>query len=185
MEDKKIVDLYWARSETAISETAKKYGKLCYSIAYNILRSTEDSEECVNDTYLGAWNAMPDQRPDRLTAFLARITRSLALNKYEYNNAKKRGGGQIPLVLEELSECIASDSEADEMIRKKHFADVINGFLDSLSEKNRDIFVSRYWETCSTEEIAKLYGMNENSVKVALHRMREKLKELLEKEGLF
>ncbi|MBR5452686.1 MAG: sigma-70 family RNA polymerase sigma factor [Clostridia bacterium] len=185
MEDKRIVDLYWARSEAAISETAKKYGKLCYSVAYNILRNTEDSEECVNDTYLGAWNAMPDQRPDRLTAFLARITRCLAINKYERNNAKKRGGGQIPLVLDELSECIASDNSAEDGLKKKIFAETINSFLDGLSEKNRDIFVSRYWEMCSAEEIARIYGMNENAVKVALHRMREKLKELLKKEGLF
>lgn len=185
MEDKKIVDLYWERSENAILETAKKYGKLCYSIAYNILRNSEDSEECVNDTYLGAWNSMPTQRPDKLTSFLCKITRCIAINKYEYNKAKKRGGGQILLALDELTECVSGDNNTELVTEEMFFADIINNFLNELSEKSHDIFLSRYWEMHSIAEIAKIYNMNENAVKVSLHRTRAKLKELLMEEELF
>ena len=185
MEDKKIVDLYWERSENAIIETEKKYGKMCYTIAYNILRNAEDSEECVNDTYLGAWNSMPTKRPDRLTPFLGKITRHLAINKYDYNMAKKRGGGQNILAIDELEECISDGSAPCNIADELFFADVINSFLDGLSERDHSIFMSRYWDMYSTAEIAKLYGINENTVKAAIYRMRGKLKELLVKEDLF
>lgn len=115
MEDRQIVDLYWARSENAISETERKYGRYCYYIAYNILHNNEDSEECVNDTYLNAWKAMPNQRPSKLSTFLGKITRNLSLNRWELYNAEKRGSGQIPLALDELHECIPTSNCADQL----------------------------------------------------------------------
>lgn len=185
MEDKIIVDLYWERSETAITETAKKYGKLCRSVAYNILRNTEDSEECVNDTYLGAWNSMPDQRPEKLPPFLSRITRSIAINKYDYNTAQKRGGGQPYLAIDELSEFLSDGNNTEEKLNEMFLTEIINKFLSSLSVKEHSIFLSRYWDMYSTAEISKIYGMNENTVKTTLRRTREKLKELLVKENMF
>lgn len=184
MEDKQIVALYWARSETAISETAAKYGRYCYTIAYHILHSHEDSEECVSDTYLRAWNAMPEQRPDRLQAFLGRITRNLSLNRWEKASAEKRGAGQVPLALEELRECLpeadTTESVADDLV----LTDVLNRYLASLSAEKRKIFMRRYWYLSSISEIAADYALSESKVKMTLFRCRRELKQLLEKEGI-
>ncbi len=185
MTDEKIVDLYWARSEEAISETQKKYGNLCRTIAYNILRSNEDSLECVNDTYLKAWNSMPVLRPSKLSAFLGKITRNLALNRYEYYVAQKRGGTQTELVLEELEDCISGKESTDSVVDKIFITNILNNFLRSLSEKNRNVFVMRYWHMLSIKEISEKYGMKESSVKVSLFRSREILKEILLREGVF
>ena len=145
MEDTQIVDLYWARSEKAISETSDKYGRYCYSIAYNILHSDEDSEECVNDTYLNAWNAMPDQRPGKLRVFLGRITRNLSLKRWEKYAAEKRGAGQVTLVLDELQDCIPATNNTDHIVDDIVLADVLNRFLASLTAEKRKIFMRRYW----------------------------------------
>ena len=145
MEDSQIVDLYWARSEKAISETADKYGGYCYSIAFNILHSHEDCEECVNDTYLKAWNAMPEARPDRLRAFLGRITRNLSLKRWEEAHAQKRGAGQLPLALDELQACIPEGESPDRMVDDMALADLLNRFLASMSAEKRKIFMRRYW----------------------------------------
>ena len=185
MEDKQIVDLYWERSEIAILETSKKYGKMCYSIAYKILRNNEDSEECLNDTYMGAWNSMPTNRPNVLTAFLAKITRTLSINKYVYNSAQKRGGGESTLALDELTNHIQSADNTETIINEIHLSRVLNEFLDSLSERNHDIFLSRYWENSTIAEIADMYGMNQNTVKTALHRMKEAFREILINEEIF
>lgn len=185
MLDEKIVDMYWARSEDAISETSKKYGKYCFSIAYNILRNSEDSDECVNDTYMNAWNSMPTSRPQKLASFLGKITRNLALNRYEYNTAKKRGDGQIEVALDELGECVSGSESAETVIDKLIYDDVLNTFLGGLTEENRKIFVSRYWYLRSPSEIAKKYRISESSVNVRLYRMRGSLKELLKMEGVY
>ena len=185
MLDEQIVDMYWARQEDAITETQKKYGNYCQSIAYNILRSREDSAECVNDTYLKAWNSMPVHRPDKLSAFLGKITRNLALNRYEYYSASKRGGTQIDLVLDELIDCVSGTESTDSIAEEIFITTILNNFLKSLSEKNRNIFVARYWHMFAVKEIADKYELKESTVKVSLHRSREVLKEILMREGVY
>lgn len=184
MEDNQIVELYWARSENAISETADKYGRYCFSIARNILHSSEDSEECVNDTYLNAWNAMPDQRPDKLAAFLGRITRNLSLNRWEKYTAQKRGAGQVPLVLDELQECIPAKERTDRIVDDLVLADILNRFLASLTAEKRKIFMRRYWYLSPVTEIASDFAISESKVKMSLLRSRNELKRFLEKEGV-
>ena len=185
MLDEQIVDMYWARQEDAITETQKKYGNYCQSIAYNILRSREDSAECVNDTYLKAWNSMPVHRPDKLSAFLGKITRNLALNRYEYYSASKRGGTQIDLVLDELIDCVSGTESTDSIAEEIFITNILNNFLKSLSEKNRNIFVARYWHMFAVKEIADKYELKESTVKVSLHRSRKVLKEILMREGVY
>ena len=184
MEDKQIVDLYWSRSETAISETAIKYGRYCYYIAHNILHNNEDSEECVNDTYLNAWNVMPDQRPSKLSTFLGKITRNLSLNRWELYNAEKRGSGQIPLALHELHECIPSTNSADHLADDLALAEILNRFLAALPKERRMIFMRRYWYLSPIAEIAADYSMSESKVKMSLLRSRNALKQVLEEEGI-
>jgi RNA polymerase sigma-70 factor (ECF subfamily) len=184
MEDSQIVDLYWERSENAISETEIKYGRYCYYIAHNILHNNEDSEECVNDTYLQAWKAMPDQRPGKLSTFLGKITRNLSLNRWELYNAKKRGSGQIPLALDELQECIPSSNQVDQFVEDLALAEILNRFLATLSKEKRMIFMRRYWYLSSIAEIAADYSMSESKVKMSLYRSRNALKQVLEKEGV-
>lgn len=184
MEDHQIVELYWARSERAIPETADKYGRYCYSIACHILHSREDSEECVNDTYLHAWNAMPPQRPNKLSAFLGRITRNLSLNRWDKYSAEKRGAGQVFLSLDELRECIPTPDRAEQIVDDIALADIFNRFLASLSAENRKIFMRRYWYFSSVKEIAEDYRFSESKVKMSLLRSRKSLKQFLEKEGV-
>lgn len=182
MEDKQIVDLYFARNESAIRETEKKYGKYCYYIAYNILRDQGDSEECVNDTYLNAWNAIPPKQPSRLSTFLGKITRHLALNRYERETAIKRGGYATVLALDELEACIPAveGDPTDELALKE----AINRFLRSQPKESRIVFLQRYWYFRKIREIARDADMSENAVKVMLHRMRERFRQFLEKEGI-
>ncbi len=182
MEDKRIIQLFRDRSEKAITETENKYGRYCHYIAYNILQNDEDAEECVNDTYLNAWNSIPPKNPSRLQTFLGRITRNLSLNKYEMRSAQKRGGDQIPLILDELSECVSVNNGdiADEIAIK----DLLNRFLEMQSPQNCKLFVRRYWYMSSIKEIAQDYGMSESKVSVTLFRIREKLRDYLEKEGI-
>lgn len=184
MDDSRIIELYWLRSESAIAETANKYGSYCRYIAYNILRSHEDSEECVSDTYLRAWNAMPPQRPNKLSAFLGKITRNLSLNRLEKQNAKKRGEGQTDLVIEELSECVPSPVSIEKAVDDILLTEILNGFLEGLAEDKRKIFMRRYWYLCSVKEIAADFNMSESNVKVTLFRLRGELKQILEKEGI-
>ncbi len=182
MDDTRIVELYWERSQSAVEQTHLKYGKYCHTIAYNILYSNEDAEECVNDTYVRAWSAMPPHKPNNLSGFLGRITRNLALDRYDRRRAAKRSGN-TELALEELAECIpngeSSLSVSDAVVLK----DAINGFLASLPKNTRIIFMRRYWYLCSITEIAKGMGMSESNVKVSLMRTRKLFREYLEKEG--
>lgn len=181
MEDTKIIDLYWSRDQRAIGETQQRYGGYCYSIAYRILDSHEDSEECVSDTCLRAWNTIPPQRPTRLAAFLGTITRRLALDRYERRTADKRGGAQTALLLDELAECIPSAERVAEDVLLK---DLLNRFLSSLPVSTRRIFVLRYWYAYSLEEIGRMQGMRKDTVATSLYRTREALKTFLQKEGV-
>ncbi len=184
VEDKKIVELYWERSEAAISETQKRYGRYCHYIAYNILYSHEDAEECVNDTYIKAWNAMPPHRPERLSTFLGKITRNTALDRYLSDRAKKRGEGRTEAVLDELAQCVPDGKTSGCMAEELALKEAINGFLRSLSSQKRIIFLRRYWYMSPIREIAEDYGLSESNVKVTLLRTRNRLKVYLEKEGI-
>ena len=184
MEDQQIIELYHERSETAISETAKKYGKYCYTIAYHILYNEQDSEECVNDTYLRTWEAIPPQYPNKFSAFLGKITRNLALNRYRYYVSQKRGNGQVILALEELQECIPDSGSVEQEVEEKYLVEIMNGFLHDLPKDKRMIFLRRYWYLSSIQEIAEDYEISESKVKMTLLRVRNKLKQVLEKEGI-
>jgi len=181
VEDHQIIELYWARSESAIEETSSKYGPYCGTIAYRILQDREDTEECVSDTWLKAWNAMPPQRPGRLSAFLGTITRNLALKRWERRSAEKRGGGQVSLALEELEGSIADPANSPE--EQAILLDALNRFLSGLTPQARVIFLRRYWYLCPVEEIARMGEMSEGAVKMSLHRSRRALRRQLEKEG--
>ena len=184
MDDRQIIKLYYERSEAAISETAVKYGNYCHAIAYNILYNEEDTEECVNDTYLKAWEAIPPRFPDKLSVFLGKITRNLALDKYRYYNGKKRGNGQTPLVLEELAECIPASVSTEQTVSDKLFIELLNSFLEALPLEKRNIFMQRYWYLRPVSEIAEEFSISESKVKMILFRTRNKLKLILEKEGI-
>ncbi|MBR2622327.1 MAG: RNA polymerase sigma factor [Clostridia bacterium] len=183
MDDQKIVDLYWERSESAIKETQKKYGRYCHSIAYAILHSNEDAEECVNDTYLRAWGAIPPAKPSRLATFLGKITRNLALDRYDSAHAQKRHTA-TELVLDELSECIPDADSTLDLTDKIALGDAINSFLEGLPVKTRQIFMRRYWYLSSIKDIARDVDMSESAVKVSLMRTRNIFKAHLEKEGI-
>ena len=184
MEDKQIVDLYWEKDENAIKQTQEKYGNYCFSIANNILHNNEDSQEVLNDTYMAAWEAMPPHRPLILSTFLGKITRRLSINKWRFNNAEKRGGGQIQLSFDELSECIADDRSIKEELDAKLLAESIDEFLSTLKENERKVFVCRYWYFDSVADIAKSFTYTHSKVKMMLKRTRDKLREHLEKEGI-
>ena len=181
MEDSKIIDLYFDRNESAIEETDRKYGTYCRSIAWNILQNREDSEECVSDTWLRAWNAMPPQRPGVLRQFLAKITRNLSLDRFRSSHAQKRGEGQVPLALEELKECVGTGDPATEAERKL-LETLIGQFLQTLSPRDRGVFLRRYFYMESHKDIAARYGMKEANVRLCLSRTRQKLVLFLREE---
>lgn len=184
MEDGAIVELYWARNESAIEETAKKYGTYCHAIAFGILRSMEDAEETVNDTYLNAWNSMPPHRPGRLSTFLGRISRNLSIDKWRKKSAEKRRG-EAALALEELAECIPSGSSVGEKLEARELARSIDAFLSRLGAAERRVFVCRYWYLDSIADISRRFGFTPSKVKSMLHRTRSRLLVYLRKEGLF
>lgn len=184
MEDSNIIELYWERNDDAISESAKRYGRYCKKIANNILHSREDADECVNDTWLGAWNAIPPHRPNNLSTFLGKITRNLSYNKYKSMYADKRGGGELPVVLDELYECIPSPSSVENEVEAAELEKTINQFLHSLAQLTCNIFLRRYWFAESIPEIAGRYAMTQSNVRMVLSRTRSKLKCYLEKEGI-
>ena len=182
MEDNRIIELYLSRSEDAIKQTESKYGKYCHTIANNILQSLEDSEECVSDTYMKAWNSIPPDRPSAFKAYLGKITRNLALDKFRHYNAEKRGAGQTVEALEELGECVSA--KTGDMIDEIALVELLNNFLASLSTTKRKVFMGRYWYFSSVKEIASDYRMTESKVIMMLHRTRQELKAFLEKEGI-
>ncbi len=184
MEDIKILDLYFARSEQAIVETDRKYGSYCRQIAYNVLQIHSDSDECVNDTYLKAWNVIPPRRPNLLKVFLGKITRNLALDRWDWNHAAKRGGGEMAVSLEELQECVPSPLGTEQIVENKELIRALNLFLERLPVETRKVFLRRYWNLSSVREIASFYGMSESKVKMLLMRTRNALREHLEQEGI-
>ena len=183
MEDERIVLLYWDRDEAAISESSMKYGAYCTSIAQNILKNPADAEECVNDTYLSTWNSIPPTIPTILSAFLGKITRNLAFNKYKHNHVMKRGNGEIAVVLDELAECVSGVDDVEQEIDRRELVATINSFLETLPPKKRNIFICRYWYSDSVSSIARRYEMTESNVSVTLNRLRSKLKEYLSERG--
>jgi RNA polymerase sigma-70 factor (ECF subfamily) len=182
MEDQRIVDLYWDRDEDAILHTQRKYDSLCRTIAQNILGNLQDAEECVNDAYLKVWNSIPPQRPQSLVAYLSRVVRNISLDRYRHNHAEKRSRG-ADVMLSELEECLSDDSVVS-FSNDEGITDALNRFLKTLDQENRILFVRRYYYMDSNEVLSKTFAVNENTVRQRLFRMREKLKEFLEKEGI-
>ena len=185
MEDEKIIELYWNRDEGAIAATDDKYGNYLKTIAGNILKDDRDTQECVSDTYMGAWNAIPPERPSILKAFLGKITRNLSLKKYRDMTADKRGGGEPTLAVEELVECIASGSTVEGQLEGRAITEALNTFLSGLAAEERKIFVLRYWYLESVKDVAARFGYGESKVKMTLKRTRDKLKDHLAKEGIY
>ena len=183
MDDKSIVDLYFNRNEEAIAQTDKKYGHYCYSIAYNILTSKEDAEESVSDTYMTAWRAIPPHRPSVLSAFLGKITRHISIDRWKERSASKRGGGEVPLALEELKDCVAGMQNVEIDYERKEIVKAYVKFLESLPVTERRVFLCRYWYVESIETIANKFGFSQSKVKTMLHRTRAKLRMQLAKEG--
>ena len=183
MEDALIVDLYWARDEQALAETAAKFGTYCRKIADNILHSAHDAEECENDTWLAAWNSMPTNRPARLAPYLGRITRNLALDRFDKASAQKRGSGQTCAPLDELAECVAAPGGVEDSFDAAETGRIISDFLRTLPEETRNIFLRRYWYCDATADIAARYGLTESKVRVTLHRTRGKLAAYLQERG--
>lgn len=183
MEDHEIIALFFRRSEEAVTAASRKYGAYCRSVVTNILPSREDAEECINDTWLSAWDSIPPNRPQRLGVYLARIARNTALNRRKELTAQKRGGGAVDAVLEELHECIG-DSGMDEALDELVLRDAINAFLRSQPKQKRDIFIRRYWAMEPVNDIAKALGLRRGQTATILYRMRRELKEYLEKEGI-
>lgn len=183
MLDREIVALYWKRSQEAIAETQKKYGNYCLSIARNILPILEDAQECVNDTYLAAWDAMPPHRPKILSTFLGKLTRRISIDRWRSLSAQKRGGDTVTLALEELGECIASDSDPQKQLEAKELGRLLTRFLKGQEDLERTVFVRRYYDLKSISEIAKEFGLSESNTKVMLYRTRQTLRDYLQKEG--
>ena len=184
MEDSQILALYFARSENAIQETDRKYGRYCFRIAYSILASRLDSEESVNDTYLSAWNSIPPRKPTRLATYLGRLTRNISIDRWRGTNAQKRGGGEATLALDELNQCVSGQPGIEEAMVQKEVIASLNRFLASLSADERTVFLCRYWYVNSMEEIARKTGFSLGKIKSMLHRTRKKLAANLQKEGL-
>jgi len=182
LEDEKIVALYWDRSEDAIVQSDRKYGRYCGSIAAGILESREDREECVSDTWLRAWNAMPPQRPNRLAVFFGKITRNLSLDRWRRLHADKRV--QAPLALDELGDCIPAADNAAALTERMVIVECLNRFLDSLPQDTRILFLRRYWYWRSVRDLASDFGITESKVKMVLMRTRNDLRLYLEKEGI-
>ena len=184
MEDSKIIDLYWARSQQAIEESQNKYGAYCHAIALRILERREDAEECVNDTWLRAWNAMPPQRPAILSAFFGKLTRNLSLDRWRRARAAKRGGSQVEVALQELEDCLPDLRRPDEALEAAETAAVISAFLRGQPQLDRRLFVRRYFHLESLDELGVRFGLTQGQVKSRLHRTRRKLKLALEREGV-
>lgn len=184
MQDTQIIDLYWSRNEQAITESQQSYGSYCHSIAFHILYDRDDADECVNDTWLRAWNAMPPKRPSRLALFLGTITRNLSLDRWKGKHTMKRGNGEMMLALDELAECVPDRQNTEEAVEAKELERLINEFLHTLSERERNVFLRRYWYVEEYNDIADKYQLKLNTVKTTLFRTREKLRKFLEREGV-
>lgn len=185
MEDQQIIQLYWDRLEQAIVESERKYGSYCRSITRRILAVEEDAEECVNDTWLHAWNAMPPQRPSILSAFFGKLARNLSLDRWRRNRAAKRGGSQVELALHELGDCLPASGGPEQALDEKETGRAISQFLRTQPELDRALFIRRYWHLESMATLAQDFQLRESQVKSRLFRTRQRLKAALEKEGIF
>ena len=183
MDDRKIIELFFARDERALSESQEKYGRYCESISKNILSSDEDAEEVLNDTLLSAWNSIPPKEPKSLKTYLGTLARNLSLDRYRQMKAEKRGGCEVSLCLEEAEEFLADTKSISEEYEKREFIKFLNDFLHSLSERDCDIFVRRYFYCDSTADIGRRFALKEPNVLVILSRTRKSLKKALEKGG--
>lgn len=184
MEDNRIVELYWQRNEQAIAETSRKYGAYCMKISMNILNSHSDSEECVNDAYTQTWKAIPPHRPAVLASFIGKITRNIAINRYNANHTNKRAVGEFALSLDELDDCVSTGSTVEGQLEAGVIGKRISDFLRTQPEEVRKIFVCRYFHCDSIADIAALFKMSQSKVKSILHRTRKKLKIYLEEGGI-
>ena len=185
LSDEKIVELYWQREEKAIEETDKKYGKYLYTIAYNIVHDKLDSEECLNDTYLGTWNSIPPARPSALQIFVSKIARGVAVNKFKSKTAKKRIPSELVTSLNELDECIPYDNTVEAERAAAELGRAISDYLWSLDDDEATMFICRYYYSDKIERIADMMGVSKRTVFRELARMREELRVKLEKEGLW
>lgn len=183
MEDAEIIRLYWLRNETAIAESEKAYGAYCFTVANNLLDSPPDAEECVNDTWLKAWGAIPPARPKYLRLFFGRIARNLAFDRWRHDGCAKRGGGEVELVLDELTECVSDTESPEDVLQNNALRESLNRFLNRLSPREHRIFLRRYFYAESVKAIADRYDLRESNVLSILSRTRKKLKEHLQKEG--
>ncbi|MCL1865832.1 MAG: sigma-70 family RNA polymerase sigma factor [Oscillospiraceae bacterium] len=183
--DSEIIALYESRDESAIGETARKYGAYCRAVAMNVLHSREDVEECVNDAYLKVWNAIPPEKPRAFPTFIGRITKNLSLDKYKSRNRQKRGGDDFALILSELEACVPSAKNTENEAESRELERLIDDFLSDISKNDRMFFVRRYWHNDSVADIAERYKVSESKVKSSLFRTRGKLKVKLTKEGIF
>ena len=183
MEDSQLIELFWQKNPEAVSEAAGKYGAYCFAIARRILQSPEDCEECVNDVWLRAWNAIPPQRPGVLRLFLGRVTRNLAFDRLQRQKAEKRGGGEIALVLDELEECIPGPVTVERELEGKALSTAIDGWLRTLPQEDRVLFVRRYWYGVPLQELARERGEDPARLAQRMLRLRKRLKKALEKEG--
>lgn len=182
MNEQDMIDLFWQRSERAVIEASEKFGSYCRRIAWNLLKNREDVEECLNDTWLAAWNRIPPDRPDRLSVYLGRITRNIALDRYDYNHAKMRNKN-LNRLLSELDECAVWADSAEVQYEKGETARLISRFLWEQEQQKRVLFIRRYWYGDTIRSIAAVTGMSESHVKSLLFRMRKSLKMYLEQEG--
>lgn len=183
MEDIQIIELYWQRNEQAIAETAKKHGAFCHSIAKNILSIDEDAEECVNDTYHQAWNAIPPQRPVKFRAWLGKVVRNIALNLWNKNHTQKRYSDMTAL-LSELEDCIPSPKTLEQEIEEKELTEIIDCWLRSIDREDQILFVRRYWNGIALKELAKEQSVSPGKLAQRMYRLRLSLKVTLEKEGV-
>ena len=184
MDDRGIIGLFNERSERAVDECRARFGAYLRAVALNVTGSERDAEECENDTYLRAWNAIPPQRPRSLGAFLAKITRNLAINRLRDGNAQRRGGGQVPLALEELGECVSPEGSPEGELDRQAAEEALNRFLDGLPPLQREVFLRRYWYLDSIEDIARRAGWSKSRVTTTLHRLRVRLRAHLIQEGI-
>lgn len=183
MEDSQIVQLYWDRDPEAVKETESKYSRYCYTVAHNILHNHEDAEEIVNDAINSVWNSIPPHKPELLSTYIGKIARRLALKKVRAAGARKRGGGEYALVIEELEECLPSGEDITSGLETQELTDIINSFLGAISADDRRIFIKRYWKYDKIESISASLGFSESKIKSSLKRTRDKLKGVLIKEG--
>lgn len=182
MDDGQIISLYFERDEAAISETAAKYGKFCHSIALNILSVNVDAEECVNDTYLQAWNSIPPQRPNMFRAWLGRVVRNLAINLWNKNHRQKRYAG-LEQLFDELEDCIPSPGTLEQKIEEEELVSFLNTWLASLSQEDRVLFVRRYWNGETVKELAAAYRTTPGNMAKRMYKLRQQLRFRLEEEG--